>query len=76
MTTTKVQKLPERSEVLAKDTWDLASLYPDDATWKTDFERWESQIAGYAAFRGQLAQSAEKLADCLRFDSELDRLSA
>ncbi len=75
MTTTKVQKLPERSEVLAKDTWDLASLYPDDATWETDFERWESQIAGYAAFRGQLAQSAEKLADCLRFDSELDRLS-
>ena len=75
MTTTKLQKLPERSQVAVGDTWDLASLYPDDEAWETDFVRWESQIAGYAQFQGKLAQSSKTLAACIRFDSELDRLS-
>jgi len=75
MTTTKLQKLPERSQVVVGDTWDLASLYPDDEAWEADFVRWESQIAGYAQFQGKLAQSSKTLAACIRFDSELDRLS-
>lgn len=73
--TTKVQKLPERSEVAAADTWDLSSLYPNEDAWEADFQRWESQIEEYSQFQGQLSQSAERLADCLRFDSAVDRLS-
>jgi len=75
MTTTKTKKIPERGEVAVEDTWDLSSLYTSDEAWEAGFKRWESQIAGYSQFRGQLSQSAAKLADCLRFDSELDRLS-
>ena len=69
----KVKALPRRSQVKAADTWDLASLCPDDAAWETAFEQWEKQIAGFDAFRGKLGESARTLAACLRFDADFDR---
>jgi oligoendopeptidase F len=69
----KVKQLPRRSQVKAGDTWDLSSLFPDDAAWDTAFEQWESRIAGYEAFRGTLATDAKRLAECLRFDTDFER---
>lgn len=66
-------RVPTRSEVAPADTWDLSSLFPDDGAWETAFTTWASQVDGYAQFRGQLGQSAEILAACLRFDTEFDR---
>jgi oligoendopeptidase F len=71
----KVISLPKRSEVPAGDTWDLSDLFIDDAGWEKGFKEFESQIPGYAPFRGQLATSATKLAECLRFDSHVERLA-
>jgi len=57
-----------------EDTWDLTSLYRDDAAWARAMRRFEKAIPGYAPFRGTLARSAGRLADCLEFDTKLDRL--
>ena len=69
----KVKSLPPRSQVKPADTWDLGSLFPDDAAWEEAFGQWDSQIAEYDKFRGRLAESATVLADCLRFDTQFER---
>ena len=69
-----IKRLPARSEVAESDTWDLSKLYADDEAWETAFLQWESQIKGYETFRGKLADSPDTLAQCLAFDSQLDRL--
>ena len=68
-----IKQLPPRSKVKTADTWDLASLFTDDDAWETAFSQWEKRIAGYADFQGKLGTSAEKLADCLKFDEAFDR---
>jgi len=67
-------RVPARSEIPAADTWDLSSLFPDDAAWEAAFADWSGQAEGYAKFRGRLGESAETLAACLRFDTAFDRL--
>lgn len=67
------QRLPARHEVRAEDTWDLSSLFPDDAAWEKALTRFERQMKGYARFRGTLSDPAA-LAACLKLDSQLDRL--
>ncbi len=68
-----IQQLPSRAEVQPADTWNLASLFGDDASWEAAFEQWEKQIAGYEPFRGTLGDSAEQLAACLQFDEQFER---
>ncbi len=70
----KVKKLPARSQRKPSDCWDLSSLFPGDEAWEKAFAKWEKQIAGYAKFRGKLAQGPKALAACLKFDLDLDRL--
>ncbi|MGN6136992.1 MAG: oligoendopeptidase F [Aureliella sp.] len=70
-----VKRVPHRSEVPASDCWDLSSLYPGDAEWEQDLAKFKEMIGGYEQYRGQLGQSAQKLADCLNFDIEVDLLS-
>lgn len=69
----KTSTLPPRSKVKLADTWDLGSLYADDAAWEKDFLAWEKQIKRYADFPGTLGKSAEQLAKCLEFDNKFDR---
>jgi oligoendopeptidase F len=70
---TKIKQLPRRSAVKAADTWDLSSLFADDAAWETAFEKWENEISRYDEFRGMLADSARSLAACLEFDTRFER---
>jgi oligoendopeptidase F len=69
----KAKALPPRSKVKPADTWDLNTLFPDDAAWEEAFKKWESQIPQFEKFRGTLGRSAEMLAACLRFDAAFDR---
>ena len=69
----KIKQLPRRSQVKPADTWDLSSLFADDAAWETAFSKWESEIVGYDAFRGRLDTDAKTLAVCLRFDTDFER---
>ena len=72
---TKKKTLPTRSKVKKLDTWDLGTLYADDAAWEAAFAKWEKQIKRYASFRGTLNKSAALLAKCLEFDTKFDRLA-
>lgn len=69
----RIKQLPKRSQVKEADTWDLASLYPDDAAWEAEFVRWEKKLSGYEKFRGRLGDDAKTLAACLKFDLDIDR---
>jgi oligoendopeptidase F len=68
------ERVPTRAEVAAESTWDLTSLFPSDAAWEAAFGAWERMLDGYTRFRGRLAESADTLAECLRFDTSADRL--
>lgn len=68
-----IKKLPQRNEVPLADTWDLASLFADDAAWEQAFRKWERRLAGYPRFRGQLNTDPATLAACLKFDAEIER---
>jgi oligoendopeptidase F len=70
----KAKTLPARDRVKVDDTWDLASLFPDDAAWETALKKWNGMIPRYAKFRGTLANGAKELAACLKFDEEFERL--
>src|SRR5262245_22583730 len=69
----KIKQLPRRGQVKEADTWDLASLFPNDEAWEAAFDKWEAQIEGYEPFRGTLAKDAKRLAECLRFDTDFER---
>ena len=70
----KVVRLPERSEVNVDDTWDLGSLFPNDDAWEKGLEEFEKQSSGYEQYHGKLGDSPEMLAECLDFDSKLNRI--
>jgi len=70
----QVIRLPERKDVKTEDTWDLGSLFEDEAGWEAGFSEFEQQLEGYQAYEGKLGESAETLADCLQFDSSVERL--
>ena len=67
--------LLERSEVLTSDTWDLSSLYTDNAAWELDFKILADRVPKLESYRGRLGESAALLAEALDFDSEFDRLA-
>ena len=54
-------RLPDRSEVPIHETWDLTSLYADDAAFEAAVETTESAVAALTERRGRLAASAEAL---------------
>lgn len=70
----KTKALPKRSQVKAADTWDLSSLYADDAAWEKEFKKYEKLIGGYEKYRGKLGDGAKTLVDLLKFDDEVDRI--
>ncbi len=71
----KVKRLPPRQRVKAADTWDLSSLYAKDEDWQRDLRKLKKWTARYAEFQGQLGASPARLAACLEFDAEFDRLA-
>jgi oligoendopeptidase F len=70
----KVKSLPNRDKVKTADTWDLSSLFENDAEWEKTFAKWEKRIGRYAAFQGKLGDGAAVIAKCLRFDLDTDRV--
>ena len=70
-----VVRLPERSEVDINDTWDLSSLFPNEEAWEAGLSEFESKIPGYEKFRGKLGDNAKTLAECLDFDSSVNRIA-
>jgi oligoendopeptidase F len=66
--------LPERRDVPQEYTWDLTSLYADDAAWERDLKKYLNLLPRFAEFRGTIKQGPGQLAKLLKFDSQVDRL--
>jgi oligoendopeptidase F len=71
----RVKRLPVRTKVKTQDTWDLQRLYASDDEWRRDLKKLKGRIKTFAEYSGRLADSAERLAACLKFDSDFDRLA-
>ena len=51
----------ERSEIPERYKWKLSDLYPSDDAWRTARDDLAKRIAGLAAYKGKLGESAEGL---------------
>jgi len=71
--------IPNRNEIEEKYKWNITDIYKTDSAWEMDFQWVENQIPGYAKLQSTLADSADNLLNCLKFNDEigikLDRLS-
>jgi oligoendopeptidase F len=70
-----VNDIPVRSEVPVADTWDLSSLFIDDAAWESALASYDRFIRGVVAFKGTLGGSADSLARWLDFQREMGILA-
>ena len=66
-----VRKVPHRSEVAKGDTWDLAPLFPDAASWEKAFTECKGFRGRMLRWKGQLSQ-ADALAKALEDEREID----
>src|ERR1700731_1325933 len=69
----------DRSKVPTQYKWDLTALYPTDQAWRSEKEKLVTELSKLKEYQGQLASSAQRLADALdtetRMEKELRRLS-
>ncbi len=56
-----------RKDVPVSDQWDLSTLYPTEAAWEADLERYRGLREKIPSWKGTLAQSADSLAAALTF---------
>ena len=63
--------MKKRSEADISYTWKLEDMMPDNQTWEALFEKTAAQVKRYGDFKGTLAESAETLYRCLKFDDEI-----
>jgi oligoendopeptidase F len=74
----EITKIPERSEIDKKHTWDLTPLFSNEGDWEDLYRDLDSRLAGYAHYRSRLGESAAILREALDFDlrvsRDLDRL--
>ncbi len=73
--TENVIRLPKRSEINTEDTWDLSTLFADDDAWEAALQSLQGRIGGYETFKGSLGQGADRLAECLKYDSDTERMA-
>ena len=69
-----VKKVPERSEVNPKDTWDLSPLYAMEADWEKGLEQLKGQKGRMLKWKGKL-HCGEDLAAALEEEREIDLLA-
>jgi oligoendopeptidase F len=55
----------DRSKIPDKYKWNLADIYPSDASWRAAKEAFAAEIPALAKFKGTLASSPAALADAL-----------
>ncbi len=66
--------LKKRSEIEEKYKWNLDDMIPSREALDTLLREAEEKIAAYETYKGTLGSSAQRLADFLRLDVELDEI--
>jgi oligoendopeptidase F len=69
---TESKVIPERVDISYDHKWNLSDIYKDDEEWERDFNWVAGKLTDYKKFEGKLAESAEKLLDCFKFDDEIN----
>ncbi|MBP2656046.1 MAG: oligoendopeptidase [Firmicutes bacterium] len=64
-------KVPERNEIPAEYKWQLSDIYSDDAAWENHFSSLKANLPNVAEYKGQLANSSQTLANCLKLRDEI-----
>ena len=67
-------KLPSRSQVDKRFTWDRESVFPDEAGWEQAVDTIIARLPDLAEFRGHLADSPDALADWFAANESVHRL--
>lgn len=65
-------ELITRAEQKLENTWDLTTIFKDDAAFEAAFKETESYIGREEEVKGHLGDSAETLYQALLLDSEID----
>jgi len=55
-------------------TWDLSSLYPDDAAWEEDLNRLPELYAAYAAYEGRLGEGSAVFLEVMELGTDIGRI--
>ncbi len=71
----EMKKIPERSEVAAKDKWAIEDIYATDELWEADLQKAKALIPAYESYAGKLGSSAEALLGYLKLEEETEILS-
>ncbi|NWG28202.1 MAG: oligoendopeptidase F [Ignavibacteriaceae bacterium] len=66
------KSIPERTEISEKYKWNLTDIFNSDEEWEEVFKAVSDKISGYQNFEGKLAESADNLLACFRFDEEIN----
>ena len=66
--------LRTRQDIPEHDRWDLATLFPSDASWEVGFTRYQEKAKGIPSFKGTLGKSARNLALSLVFCRDIGLL--
>ncbi len=73
MSATAANQIPTRDQIAIEDTWDLTTIFPDEARWTAELETVPGKIELAASYRGRLGESAAILQQAIEsvFDLEL-----
>jgi len=63
----------ERASLAPGDTWNLEDIYPSDDAWQAAKKELAAQFDQLARFQGTLADSPQRLLECLRLDGRIDK---
>lgn len=66
-----VKKLPARSEIPVKETWNLEDIFATDDDWNKEFDEVKALLPGVQAFKGKLGESPDSLYDALQYQDQL-----
>jgi oligoendopeptidase F len=64
--------IPERDEISQNYKWNLTDIFKDDEEWETEFKSVSEKVSGYQKFEGKLAENAEILLACFKFDEDIN----
>ena len=65
-------KVPHRTEVPVEFTWDLTTVYADDAAWQQAVAALEARLPEIAAAEGTIAHGADSLLRALKLGDEIN----
>lgn len=67
------QQVPRRDEIPVEYTWDLTTVYADDAAWEADIALLEAELPGVAALQGTIGTSAQTLLAVLKARDDIEK---